>query len=56
MAITSAIQSYFMGKTFSITHILWVKTFSHTPFGVTKFAGKHFFGPEEAHSSERKLV
>ena len=24
------------------THILWVKTFSHTPSGVTKFAGKTF--------------
>ena len=22
------------------THILWVKTFSHTPSGVTKYAGK----------------
>ena len=22
--------------------ILWVKTFSHTPYGVTKFAGKTF--------------
>ena len=22
--------------------ILWVKTFSHTPYGVTKFAGKRF--------------
>ena len=24
------------------THILWVKTFFHTPSGVTKFAGKTF--------------
>ena len=26
----------------AITHILMVKTFSHTPYGVTKFAGKTF--------------
>ena len=32
MAITSAM----------FTHILWVKTFSHTPSGVTEFAGKTF--------------
>ena len=24
------------------THILWVKTFSHTPYSITKFAGKTF--------------
>ena len=26
----------------TISHILWVKSFSHTPSGVTKFAGKTF--------------
>ena len=31
MAIPSAIHPYFMGK-----------IFSHTPYGVTKFAGKTF--------------
>ena len=31
-----------MAITSVITHILWIKTFSDTPSGVTKFAGKTF--------------
>ena len=26
----------------AISILLWIKTFSHTPYGVSKFAGKTF--------------
>ena len=41
--IQSGVTSTTNGNTISHTPIiLWVKTFSHTPYGVTKFAGKTF--------------
>ena len=41
--IQSVVTSTTNGNTISHTPIiLWVKTFSHTPYGVTKFAGKTF--------------